>query len=454
MKTERKKIRPDYYDEFSCIAGQCPITCCQEWKIAVDADTNRRWKKVPPPDTIPGCAKSQSLDQVSGDSKNCGKNLSTYTCMKDGIRVIRLDEEHRCPFLTKDKLCRLVLAYGDSILSETCTTFPREVHRFADHEEDTLMPGCPAVIDLWRHKEITFPSVVHCNADISSENAWTNVSEHTMCVEKDENKMAFLIREHILALLGDHTVSIEEALLESFYILLELYKNQPITPELVEEYFSPETLQQLRTAITQAKSTISSLETWEECNELLQDLAVNYRKEGLYEKFLTPVITQAKYYSQIFGRQGIHVGEDMDATKGENEAGQLWDRWRQFRNAFASYELLLRNFLRNEVFSDLILPENFETEPEEADNLKHMVLQMQWIAITYTAIRQSLFLKWSLGADADGIPADGALGYETVRDYMVVISRMTGYEDDDIREYLENSFAELIWDWGYFALII
>ena len=59
----------------------------------------------------------------------------------------------------------------------------------------------------------------------------------TMCVEKDENKMAFLIREHILALLGDHTVSIEEALLESFYILLELYKNQSVTPELVEEYF-------------------------------------------------------------------------------------------------------------------------------------------------------------------------------------------------------------------------
>lgn len=188
MKTERKKIRPDYYDEFGCIAGQCPITCCQEWKIAVDADTNRRWKKVLPPDTMPGCAKSRSLDQVSGDSKNCGKNLSTYTCMKDGIRVIGLDEEHRCPFLTKDKLCRLVLAYGDSILSETCTTFPREVHRFADHEEDTLMPGCPAVIDLWRHKEITFPSIVHSNADISSENTWTNVSGHTMCVEKDEKK--------------------------------------------------------------------------------------------------------------------------------------------------------------------------------------------------------------------------------------------------------------------------
>lgn len=36
---------------------------------------------------------------------------------------------------------------------------------------------------------------------------------------------------------------------------------------------------------------------------------------------------------------------------------------------------------------------------------------------------------------------------------MVVISRMTGYEEDDIREYLENSFEELLWEWRYFALI-
>ena len=30
---------------------------------------------------------------------------------------------------------------------------------------------------------------------------------------------------------------------------------------------------------------------------------------------------------------------------------------------------------------------------------------------------------------------------------------LTGYEEADIREYLENSFEELLWDWGYFALI-
>ena len=44
--------------------------------------------------------------------------------------------------------------------------------------------------------------------------------------------------------------------------------------------------------------------------------------------------------------------------------------------------------------------------------------------------------------------------YETVRDYLVVITRMTGYDEEDIYEYLENSFESLLWEWGYFALIV
>ena len=36
------------------------------------------------------------------------KNLSVYTTKKDGGRVIRLDEEHKCPFLSENRLCRLV----------------------------------------------------------------------------------------------------------------------------------------------------------------------------------------------------------------------------------------------------------------------------------------------------------------------------------------------------------
>ena len=112
-----KRIRPDYYDKFACIADQCSITCCQEWKIGVDADTNRKWKKIFPP------------EDVSPQKKN----LSAYTTKKDGGRVIELTEEHKCPFLNENKLCKLVTAYGDNVLSETCAVFPREVHRFKTH---------------------------------------------------------------------------------------------------------------------------------------------------------------------------------------------------------------------------------------------------------------------------------------------------------------------------------
>ena len=33
------EMKPDYYDEFQCIADACSLTCCQEWKIAVDRKT-------------------------------------------------------------------------------------------------------------------------------------------------------------------------------------------------------------------------------------------------------------------------------------------------------------------------------------------------------------------------------------------------------------------------------
>ena len=39
-----KNYQPDYYNKFKCIADKCSITCCQEWKIAVDDATNRKWK--------------------------------------------------------------------------------------------------------------------------------------------------------------------------------------------------------------------------------------------------------------------------------------------------------------------------------------------------------------------------------------------------------------------------
>ena len=34
---------PDYYKEFSCIAGDCEDTCCAGWQIVIDEKSKRRY---------------------------------------------------------------------------------------------------------------------------------------------------------------------------------------------------------------------------------------------------------------------------------------------------------------------------------------------------------------------------------------------------------------------------
>lgn len=372
-----RRVRPDYYEKFQCIADRCTITCCQEWKIGVDNETNRKWKKLLPPDTVV-------------DKK---KNLSAYTVKKDGMRVIALDEKHRCPFLNEEKLCRLLCTYTDRVLSDTCTQFPREVHRFSTHEEETLMPCCPAVIDIWKDaKEIVFPKV-----------------------DREYKNHLFVIREHMMELLEDSTQRLEDQLKQGFYILLELNKQDSLTMQLVNEYFSGESVAQLREAIAQIP--MDELDSMDECNELLQDLAVNYQKEGLYKKYLDPILLQAKQLSETYAADAMC--EDL----------QLFEK--QFRQ----WQPLLRMFLLNEFYSDLLVPDG---------DLESMIVSMQWIGMEYAVIRHSVFLKWLERKQ---------FTYEELRDYMVVITRMTGYEQEDIVEYLQNSFESLVWDWGYFALV-
>ena len=126
--------KPEYYDEFVCTANKCPFTCCREWKIEVDNETNEKWKKLQAPEGV----------------YPVRKNMSQYTQKKDNMRVIALNKKHICPFLNEQKLCRLVCTFGDDVLSKTCRVFPREIHKFLDQEEFFLMPSCPAVIDLMK----------------------------------------------------------------------------------------------------------------------------------------------------------------------------------------------------------------------------------------------------------------------------------------------------------------
>jgi hypothetical protein len=88
-------MKPDYYEDFTCIADRCSFTCCREWKIGVDEDTFVKWKHTLTPNGMYDTDRGKQAKK---------EKLSGYVRKKDGSRVIGLNKEKNCPFLNGKKL--------------------------------------------------------------------------------------------------------------------------------------------------------------------------------------------------------------------------------------------------------------------------------------------------------------------------------------------------------------
>ena len=391
--------KPEYYDEFVCIADKCPMTCCREWKIGVDDETNQKWKTLEPPKEV----------------HPIRKNLSQYTGKKDGSRVIALNKKHLCPFLDENKLCRLVYTYGDNVLSETCRIFPREVHEFPDRKEFFLMPSCPAVIDLMRK----YPDCHYMEIDNNLE-------------KLEENDVLRKARSIFSDWMRRKEYAPQDNLKHIFFAALELHRTLSENQKKIDmidkaakslEEYKSETLQkQLAHAILQIPSDVES--SFFEQNELFLDLTANYEKEGLYQAELQQVLCQAKKV------------EDKIEEIGEDDPFPFSKQKAEFDQDFSNWQELMRSFLVAEIESDCLLPDG---------TMQDFLVHLEWIALEYATIRHFLFLDWL---------ENGTLTYERVRDAIVLICRMTGYEEEDIYEYLEDSFENVIWEWGYLAMVL
>ena len=372
----KKEIKTDYYDTFTCIADKCSFTCCQEWKIAVDDNTYIKW----------------NLLNLTKQNNNC---LDQYLKQKDGTRVIALNEQKQCPFLNEQKLCNLVLNYGDEVLPETCAIFPRQIHEFADRKEYSLVSCCPEVVDLLNQQD-------------------------KICFTKNmfdmDEDILLQIRTMMITIMQNQHFSISKSVMMIFYILLDIHQKKIIKE--IDDYKDEAVLKELSDAIDNMQ--FLSLDTFEENNELFLDMAENYRKQELYTSYLEPIAVIAE-----------NLSRDYDKIK-------MIVQLEKFEKQFSSYEKLFRNYLVVEIFSNSLMPES---------DLESIVVMMQWIAMEYAIMRHSIFLSWLL----DG---QEKLSYTVVRKYIVVVSRMMGYDQDDIYEYLDKSFKNLIWEWGYLALFI
>lgn len=440
MSENRKPIiEPEFYKDFHCIGGQCSFTCCKEWKIAVDPETKKRWRKLSVPETVlesgrvPKHACRSSLDKAQ---------LSQFVMKKDGGEIIELLPNMRCPFLEDSELCRLVLDYGEECLSETCHVFPRETHEFADRTERTLVSCCPEIVDrLYALKELHF----------------TNLPYQDRAFLLEGKDKLFQIRNIMMYWLQDASVSNEVNLKRCLFMLLDLLekeqKMRAIDPgECLKEADVEKLTEMILAMPKDAQASI------EEQNALFLDITENYRKEGRYQGLLNPLYGMAEQLSREF--------QEADAARMDVVCAL-------HAEVVAAYAPLLRNYLVAEAFATLLIP---------GCTLRDMVLQLEWMIMEYVLIVHAMVLEILCEKDEEDVPGtanskedagdampssesqgafDGRtyaaaadtvnapLAYPKARELLILIARMTGYDGDEIEEYLCDSFENPVWPWGY-----
>ena len=377
------EIKPDYYNDFHCIGGECSFTCCQEWKISVDRNTKKKWRSV----TAPLDLKQQNrLPAGLSEHSSLNKFIKTV----DDTDVIGLLPNMKCPFLDCDHLCRLVKEHGEDMLSVTCHEFPREYHVFPDRTEKALVSCCPEIVDRWNEREsLSFTGLDFRDTDYLKNSGKKDILR--------------LTRDLMMFHLSDEKSDNRTNLLTAFFILLDIYNKNSIDD--IEDYTDSGSIIKLKKSIGMLER--NQEDSLNERNELFLDITENYAAEGRYTSFLKPLRDAADNYEQ----------EDPEL----------------FNKALSDYEKLLRNYLVSETFSNLLIPDM---------DLRDMVLQFEWMMMEYASILQALFLRWVSSPDH-------TITYESVRNTIVLISRLTGYDASDIEEYLTNSFESPVWDFGY-----
>ena len=94
-------LKPHFYDQFVCTAGDCPDTCCAGWQIVIDED---------------------SLERYGNEKSEFGKRLRNSI---DWEEECFYQNNRRCAFLNDENLCDLYIkpAFSDKPIKRSNTVF-------------------------------------------------------------------------------------------------------------------------------------------------------------------------------------------------------------------------------------------------------------------------------------------------------------------------------------------
>jgi len=161
-------VIPDYYKDFSCIAGDCRHSCCIGWEIDIDEKSLEFFESVP-----------------GGFGDRLRKNIS-----HDGEPHFILGENERCPFLNEKNLCDIILTLGEEHICGICTDHPRFRNELPGRVETGLGLCCEEATRLILGKKEPVKLII--------------------TGEKEEDDEIIDLRDEVISLLQDRELTVDE----------------------------------------------------------------------------------------------------------------------------------------------------------------------------------------------------------------------------------------------------
>ncbi len=154
-------VRPDYFDEFNCIADKCRHNCCIGWEIDIDSDSLAKYKNI---------------------DWNLKEKLKNNISLEPCAHFI-LSENERCPFLNDDNLCEIIISGGEDMLCQICRDHPRFYNEYFGITEKGIGLACEAAAEIILTKTehmrlITDNSEVISNSFFESRNEFFKILQN------------------------------------------------------------------------------------------------------------------------------------------------------------------------------------------------------------------------------------------------------------------------------------
>lgn len=326
--TLRITLMPQYMRRFACVGGECEDTCCIGWRVNIDQETYKKYRRVRHPELSPLFEKAVNRNRSNPSPGNYAK--------------IRLRTDGACPFLTEERLCRIQLSLGEEYLSDTCYTYPRTYNEVNGVIEKSATLSCPeaarlallnpAVMEFDRLEEPlarpgTVKAVLHTGAP-----RWASQPQ----------RYFWDLRVFAVDILQNRTCSLEDRLilLGMFCRKLKEYVDSgrvKEVPALIDTYNRAVADGAIRESLASipAQSTIQM--------KLLKELAD--------QRF--PFVVKSARYLQCFAEclHGLQYTQEAKVEEiGERYAGAYADYYRPFMD---EHGYILEHYLVNHVFKNL-----------------------------------------------------------------------------------------------------